>query len=407
MEPALAMVVVLAIVVVGGGVGIWLLVRPKKEEDDEVVPFALPPPAPVPAAAPAAAAPIYLSYPDEAPSRGPVQVRTSDAKVVVVPPPAAPPVSIPLPLMVPTFSQPVISAPRPPSVQVVGFPTTQPPAIPLQVKPKGKCGLGTTWDSGKKICRAPKTPVVASTTTAAAPKKGGCAEGRTWDKKQMKCRLKSVKPPGTPSGKPPSSNKSKGCATGKTWDSKAGKCREVCGPGKSYNASTSKCIDKQSLAGLRLADQLKKMKPDTPAADLEKIKAMRDSEVEVKRKELGLADTKCNIGPTILFDYMSRVETTPGQKDWHCPVGWSDTGCDWGDAAGDSESRHCKKRKSEERRMPVPGSSPGASIPSGSAVDNPLIKAINAIGAIGDGFGAVLGGSDEAAHRLAAYNAST
>lgn len=406
MEPAIAVVMLIVLLLVVGGIGIWLLVRPKKEEEEEEqidppVAFASPP------AAPAAAAPIYLSYPEEAPSRSPVQVRTSDAKVVVVPPPAAPPVSTPLPLMVPTFSQPVISAPRPPSVQVVGFPTTQPPAIPLQVKPKGKCGLGTTWDSGKKICRAPKTPVVAGTTTAAAPKKGGCAEGRTWDEKQMKCRPKSGTTPGTPSsGKPSSSNKSKGCATGTTWDSRAGKCREVCGPGKSYNSSASKCIDKQSkytLAGLRLADQLKKMKPDTPVADLEKIKAMRDSEVEAKRKELGLVDTKCNIGPTILFDYIPRVETAPGQKDWHCPVGWTDTGCDWGDAAGNSESRHCKRSKSEQRRMPVPGSSPGASIPSGSA----LIKAINAIGAIGDGFGAVLGGSDEAAHRLAAYNAST
>lgn len=163
MEPAIAVLVVLLVVaiLVGGGVGIWLLVRPKKEDEDEVVTFAVPP-APR-AAPPAPLPPIYLAYPDEAP---PARVRTSDPKVVVAPPRAAPPISLPLPLTLPTFSKPVIAAPRPPSVpsvHVIGFPSNsrqiQPPAIPqVQVKPKGTCGVGTVWDSGKKICRAPKTP---------------------------------------------------------------------------------------------------------------------------------------------------------------------------------------------------------------------------------------------------------
>jgi hypothetical protein len=151
METAIAVLVVLLVVaiLVGGGVGLWLLVRPKEEDEDEVVTFALPPPSPP--AAPSLP-PIYLAYPDEAPA----QVRTSDPKVVMAPPRAAPPMSLPLPLTLPTISQPVRAAPRPPSVHVVGF---QPPAIPhIQVKPKGKCGVGTVWDSGKKICRAPKTP---------------------------------------------------------------------------------------------------------------------------------------------------------------------------------------------------------------------------------------------------------
>ena len=169
MEPAIVVLVVLLVVVilVGGGVGVWLLVRPKKEDEDEVVTFA--PPAPAPRAAPPAPLPpIYLAYPDEAPAR----IRTSDPKVVVAPPRAAPPISLPLPLTLPTFSKPVIAAPRPPSVpsvpsvHVIGFPSNsrqiQPPGIPpipqVQVKPKGTCGVGTVWDSGKKICRAPKTP---------------------------------------------------------------------------------------------------------------------------------------------------------------------------------------------------------------------------------------------------------
>jgi hypothetical protein len=158
MEPAIVVLVVLLVVamLVGGGIGIWLLARPKKEEDeDEVVTFAPPPPAPRAAAPSAPLPPIYLAYPDEAPAR----IRTSDPKVVVAPPRAAPPISLPLPLTLPTFSKPVIAAPRPPSVHVVGFPS-KPPAIPPipQVKPKGTCGVGTVWDSGKKICRAPKSP---------------------------------------------------------------------------------------------------------------------------------------------------------------------------------------------------------------------------------------------------------
>jgi hypothetical protein len=122
MEPAIVVLVVLLVVamLVGGGIGIWLLARPKKEEDeDEVVTFAPPPPAPRAAAPSAPLPPIYLAYPD--------------IRIHVLP--------------------------QPPSVHVVGFPS-KPPAIPPipQVKPKGTCGVGTVWDSGKKICRAPKSP---------------------------------------------------------------------------------------------------------------------------------------------------------------------------------------------------------------------------------------------------------
>ena len=170
MEAAIALLVVLLVLVilVGGGIGIWLLVRPEKDED-EVVAFALPPPVPRAAAPSAPLPPLYLAYPDEAPAR----VRTSDPKVVVAPPRAAPPMSLPLPLTLPTFSKPVIAAPRPPSppsVHVVGFPSVQPPAIPqIRVKPKGKCGVGTVWDSGKKICRAPKTPAGPGTGSTKYP----------------------------------------------------------------------------------------------------------------------------------------------------------------------------------------------------------------------------------------------
>ena len=52
----------------------------------------------------------------------------------------------------------------------------------------------------------------------------------------------------------------------------------------------------------------------------------------------------CVIGdPRLNYEYLTRVETSPGQGDWHCPDGYIDTGCGW-DHGAYYAKKQCRKR---------------------------------------------------------------
>jgi len=190
--------------------------------------------------------------------------------------------------------------------------------VAVAPKPKSKCGPDKIWDG--KVCRPPKgpkpAPVPADTPSApvdTSKQERDAKRARAKEERDAKrAKEKEEKRKREARNKRP---KKKDCSRDKTWDATENACRPKCGSGKKYDRVTKTCVLKSA----------------------------------------------CSLGDTTKYVYETRVESRPGAYDWKCPLGYTDTGCDWGIGPNaPNEIRHCRKAISSGGTVPAPAAAPAA-----------------------------------------------